>query len=502
MNAPATRQARYLTRTAVAAGLVIAAGLAGCRSTPGTARMRAENAAFDLAELQARAPVIEGAITLADALDLAMTHNIDVWIAAEQCRFQEELADHVTLKMLPSILASGGQDERNHYDASASESLETGRESLEPSLSSERRVATFDVTAVWNLLDFGMSYLRARQQADRVAMAAQRERRVKQNLAWQVTQTYMEAVTARESAQQAVELNEYIEANLERIRKEVEDRVIAQIDGLKQETMLLGQQQDLRRYERAFVKAKANLAQLVGLPPGTSFTLAPLDLRVPEEVVVYDVEQLEREALMQRPELFEKDLEQAISRDEVHLALAQMFPSPVGTLRLDYSSNRYLAYREWYTVGARASWDLLSLPQQVRRREALKIQTGLIQKQRMALAIAVLTQLHLALIDHAEAQETYAFAKVLAEKTGLLLEAVRSQADSGKSHEGELLSTQMRYLKARARYLSAGAALITSEARIANTVGRDMALMRPSEGDLASSCRAGNAGLDGDVASE
>lgn len=55
---------------------------------------------------------------------------------------------------------------RNNDLASSSRSVLTGRQSLEPSTSQDRRRATADLTASWNVLDFGVSYYQAQQQAD------------------------------------------------------------------------------------------------------------------------------------------------------------------------------------------------------------------------------------------------------------------------------------------------------------------------------------------------
>ncbi|HNQ24399.1 MAG TPA: TolC family protein [Phycisphaerae bacterium] len=471
----ASQPTSWPRRTCGTAALLIVVVTTGtaCRPRPGLDQMRRMNAVLDMEVCHARAPVPDTPLSLDDALAYAAQYNIEAWLAAQESRLQHELATQATLKMLPSLLAGAAYRERNRYDASSSQSFATGEESLEPSFSTEKRGRTFDVSATWNLLDFGLSYLRARQQTDREWIARQRERRVQQDLAFQVTRAYWQTVTAAESAGQAEEISAQVAARLARVRQEMEDKVISPVDGLGKETALLQQQDELRRYQRDYLKARTELAKLMGLPPGTPVVLASLDLDASVEARPYDVEALEWTALRRRPELFEKDLEHAISRDEAHVALAQMLPSPAALFQYNYDSNRFLVFNDWNTVGIRASWDLLAIPHQLQQRRATKLQAELTVTRRVALAVAILAQLHLALIDYQEAMAQCAINQTIADRHRLLLEAVRTQAEEGKSHEGEVVDQQVKCLRARARYLSARADLMTAEARLLNTIGLD-----------------------------
>ena len=81
-------------------------------------------------------------------------------------------------ELLPSLTASAGYVARSRQRASSSESIVTGQQSLEPSVSEERVNQTYDITFGWNLLDFGMSWLRAQEQASEVLIAEEQRRKV------------------------------------------------------------------------------------------------------------------------------------------------------------------------------------------------------------------------------------------------------------------------------------------------------------------------------------
>jgi len=217
-------------------------------------------------------------VTLRSALECALDHNIEVWIAEQERQFQHELATQSILKLLPSMLAGAESSWRSELDAASSESLRREKQSLEPSYSSEQTSRTWDISTTWSLLDFGISYFRARQQADREWIAGERARRVRQDLALQVTRAYWQAVTARESAREAERVGAEVEARIALSSAEIAEQAISQIDGLRNETRLLEQQEELRRYLRTYRVALTELATLMGLPPGTAVALAEIDL--------------------------------------------------------------------------------------------------------------------------------------------------------------------------------------------------------------------------------
>ncbi len=450
--------------------------IGGCRSQgePQWQQTRDRHAAADMQEYHDRAPKIEVPLTLRAAIDYAQSYNIDVWIAAHEREYQRELTSHAKLMLLPGLIANAEVSKRSTHDASSSQSLTTGEESLELSFSSEKQSGTFDISAMWNLLDFGIAFSRIRQQKNREFIALQRERRLRQNLSLQVTQTYWRAISTRDVTRRAERVVRTISQIIESLHSEIAEKAISRIDALKRETALLIQREELCRYRRGFLKAKTELAKLIGLAPGTEFTLAEVDLDSTLSPQTFDAGELEWEALRRRPELFEKDFEQAISRDEGRIALAKMFPSLAVFWRYDTDTNRFLAFNQWYTVGLRASWNLLAIPQQLKQHDAIQVQTRMIATRRTAAAVAILAQLHMTLIDYEDAIMRYRIKKEISDKHTELLEAIASTVEEGKSHQGELLDYKIKQLRSRAKYLSAHSNLKTAVARLMNTIGQQI----------------------------
>ena len=117
----------------------------------------------------------------------------------------------------------------------------------------------------------------------------------------------------------------------------------------------------------------AELGRLMGLTPGTKFELARIEVPFLEEYDKYDTKVLGEEAILGRPELYQEDMEEHISQDGVRLAITKMLPSPALILRHDWDNNPHLYANYWYTLGLKATWQLLSIPEHISAWKAEKL---------------------------------------------------------------------------------------------------------------------------------
>ena len=125
-------------------------------------------------------------------------------------------ADLANLDKLPRLVANAGFSNRDNFSGSRSSALidstSVGEQSLVPSTSSERDVIDSDLTLSWDVLDFGLSYVRAKQAADGVLIANERKRRVANRIIEDVRTAYWRAV----SAERLVDKLSKLESDIER----------------------------------------------------------------------------------------------------------------------------------------------------------------------------------------------------------------------------------------------------------------------------------------------
>lgn len=445
----------------------------GCRKP--TDQLRQEHAAEELQTWSQRPAKLDGPLTLERAIQLALEHNLGYRISLLQHEIANEARTSAMLGMLPSLDARFQYSHRDKLRIAASKSADTGRLSLEPSYASERDESTFNLELVWGVLDFGISFFRARQEADKALIAEQAARRTRQNLALEVAGAYYRSLVADRAVQATQTLVGKLKSRQAVIQRLVEKKALSPLDGLVAEEEVAMLQIRLQAFQLDLRRAKLQLATLTGLATDAEFTLAGVDFATPPDRQELDVEQLEKEALAQRPELFQDDLRQRISADQVYLQVAALLPSPAGFLGLNTDSNRFLRNKHWVSAGIRASWNLLSLPRRAMDVRRARKTRDLAAQRRLAVAVGVLTQTHLAVLQYEDARTQYELARNLASVRDRKLSETLKSRKQGQLDESKVLEAQVKAFLARIRLMNAHAATKMAEARIANTVGRDPA---------------------------
>ncbi|NDV24537.1 TolC family protein [Desulfovibrio sp. JC022] len=418
-------------------------------------------------------PTLSGTLSLDDAIAYAMTHNLDAAVSKEEENVQREMETAAMLRMLPSLIANAERSWKSQHVPSKSVNYSTGEESLAPSISSELETSTESVELSWDLLDLAVNVNRWRQAGDRVQMRKLQMQRVKQNLALDVTGAYLRAVVAKEAAKQAETVMKYALERQEIIEKQMEMNHIPKVDGLQSSIDIAELMIRLTRYSDEYKAAKTELARLMGLSPSTPFELKGVDfLAIPGPIRI-DSEDLDREALLNRPELFELDLEEKISAKEAEISIMRMFPALTPFARYQHDDNKYLTRHDWFVSGLRLSWDLLSIPQSSADHSSALARSKLIQKRRMNMAMAVLTQLRLATIEYdnylRQVEQAYELENLREE----LAREVHLQVENGRLKESTLLNADQLFIVAHRARLTAYARLMTARQRILNSLGRD-----------------------------
>ena len=226
----ATREtrARRALRPSLIAISVAALWLSGCavHPTPFTDAERVQNAHAERTAMFADQPPLAGPVTLEEAMARAIRYNLDHRLKMMEEALAQKQLDVANFDMLPRLTAAAGYTHRDHPLASESISLQTHQVSLEPSYSTDQNDRTADLTFSWNVLDFGVSYFEAKEQADRVLVVEQRRRKVVQLMMQQVREAYWEAVGAQR-------LENRIAPLLAQARQALEDSRRSQSEGLR-----------------------------------------------------------------------------------------------------------------------------------------------------------------------------------------------------------------------------------------------------------------------------
>jgi outer membrane protein TolC len=436
----AAPERQRLVRTPLALAVAATVLLSGCaiHPKPFSAAERESLAATERADLFNQQEPVQGPITLEEALARAIRYNLD----HRQRMMEEALAqrqlDLSNFDLLPKLTAAAGYTGRNNELASRSVLLEDPtKTTVPPSYSSDKHMHTADLAFSWNLLDFGVSYYDAKEQADRVLVLQQRRRKVVQLLMQQVRESYWQVAGAQRIRDRIDPLLAQAKAALDDSTNAQKAELASPLDSLNYQHEMLDIMRQLEAVRDQLDEAKPRLASLMNLDPGKDFTLAP---PAAFDAPHFDMPMAEMEttALERRPELLEANYNERISVNETHKAMAKLLPGIELEVGAHYDSNSFLAYNEWRDAGLRVSWNLLNVLNIKNIRGAADAQHEVARTQRMALSMAVLTQVHVARADLASKRRQFDLLKQMNDVDQQIAEHTRNAANAkavGKLNE-------------------------------------------------------------------
>lgn len=492
MNLPRNRQ---LNRIALLTSMLILAGCSSLKPTPLEDKAVRDRAAADRVTMFDQQEPIAAPIGLNEAIARALKYNLDLRLKKMETAVNEQLHEVSKYDMLPNVVVGAGYANRDNYAGGESRQLywpqgsrpnEAGARSGAFSTSADTFRRLNSVEFSWNVLDFGVSYYRAKQRADEYLVAEERKRRVIQTTVHDVRYAFWRALAAQRLAGEAESVMKQAEQAIE------QSRAAEQRGALPVQTALAYQRSlvdavallNTRRQELDF--AKAELAALMSAPT-TAFTLKdeaePVLQPLPSNLSI-----LEDTALMNRPELREEDLRRRISANETRRQLMQAFPNLTLGIGRQYDSNSLLYNNSWVEDSARVSWSLLRLLAAPQVKKAGERQLDADDARRQALSMAIMTQTRIAALRYGLARSDLDLAQKSLDVDARVAQVARSGVSSKAETELELVRASARAAVSKYQRAIAYANAAAAFARIQHSLGQDFDfgdLEKASVGQLA-----------------
>ena len=448
--------------------------ISGCAVTSqpierGVSEQRAQS---DLQAMFADQETLSAPLTLHEAMARAVKYNIEARLKVMEEAMAQRQVDLATFDMLPRMALSAGYAGRSNISASSSQSIETGTQSLEPSTSQDRDRGVADLTMVWNVLDFGVSYVSAKQQGDQRLIVQERRRKVVHTIVQDVRSAYWRAVAADRLLTQIDSLMARVTQARENSQRLSEQRIGDPIQALSYQRALIEATRQLEEQRRALSLAKTELATLINLPLGTSVELAPEEgYQIPELNI--ELDRLEQEALASRPELREQDYQARISAAETRKAMLRLLPGLEFSAGGHYDSNSFLVNQSWADYGVKVTWNLFNVLSAPAAIELAKAGQEVVDARRQAMSMVILAQLHVANANFREAQRQFQTSQQLAGLDGQIVEQLRNRYQAQGIGELELIQGELNTLQAELRRDLAYAELRNSYGQLFASVGLD-----------------------------
>lgn len=450
--------------------------LAGCAVSPEpfTPDELAQKAKLDRADMFKGGEPLKGPLTLSEALARALKYNLD----SRAKMMDEALALGQTevdrWDLLPKVVANAGYNGRSKANASRSRDLYTQATSTSnPTYSADRDAITADLGLSWNVLDFGISYFNAHENADRALIATERRRKAIHTLATDVRFAFWRAATHQELRDDVARAVTEAKMALERSRDVERENLKAPVDSLRYQKSLLETMRQLTHIEQELSTARFELASLINLPPGSDMVLSvPETLNIP--VWNIPTERMEEQAFLDNADLREQGYQARIAVNETRKAILKLFPGITFSGSGNYDHNSFLVHNQWYEAGAKLSWNLMNLASGYDSISFANTNEEVVKARRLALRMTVLAQVHVAEQQYRNAINQFNQSDDLWKVDRRLLELAEAKSANNAQGILEKVANQASAIASQLRRYQNFSMVEQAYSRMQATMGQDL----------------------------
>lgn len=450
--------------------------LAGCSLTPEPISLAEHEArvANDITKLYVDQEKISEPITMYEAMARALKYNMDNRLKIMEEVLASQQLSVAKMGLLPDLTVNAGYAGRNKPDASRSANLDTDQRGASYSYSDDEHGRTADLGLSWNVLDFGLSYIRAKQIGDRFMITKERRRKVVHNIVQDVRSAYWNALSAQRLLKKIEPFQAKIDRALKRSKEISDARLRPALETLQYRRNLLETLQQLKVLRSQLMASKTQLATLMNVAPGTDFELKDNDevFSIPE--VKVGLKELEQTALINRPELREEAYQSRISAQDVTRAMIGMIPGLSLNYKLNYDSNSFNKSQNWADWGVSISYNLLEKftegPAAIQEAED---QLKVVETRRLALSMAVLSQLHISYANFQQMKDEFTTSVDLHDVNRGILRETKNVSDTQTEGDLRLIEAELNSLIAEVRRDVSYADMLNAAGRIFVSVGAD-----------------------------
>ena len=416
---------------------------------------------------------LSGPLNLEEAMARALKYNLD-----RRSRMMEEALAMGQMNvskfdMLPKIMAQAGYATRDrarftHSSSFPSEEPNTGSSAT----TSERNHSTYDLGLTWSLLDVGLGYYGAKQQADRFLIAGEKRRKAMHLLMQDVRTAYWRAASAQLLKADVQKTIALAEEAMNDSRKASGERVRNPLEPLRYQRQLLENLRLLENINQELSSALVDLAALINAPVGQGIQIATTDLKnIDDQVTQVAVDKLEEVALQNNPELREQHYNGRIAREETRRTMLRMFPNLSFNYGGKYDTDRYLLSNNWNEAGVQLSFNLMNLVTAGTQMKLAEAGVALADQRRMATQAAVLTQVHLSRLQVINARSQFDRADAIYDIDSKIAQVMRNRQLVQVQSKLDVVSTETASILSLLRRYQALAQVQVAENRMLATLG-------------------------------
>jgi multidrug efflux system outer membrane protein len=327
-----------------------------------------------------------------EALARGVKNNLDYRLKLVNIAVQAGQLEVAVFTMFPSLnVTSKLYTRSNEYQVAGitAEGVSTGLSSSTP-----RTLLTAREAMSWNILDFGMGYVKAKQQSNRVLFAQEETRRQSQQLAQDVLVAYWIAYSAQELLDETRELQRLLKTSKVMLDRAVRDQTVPKENLLNYQASILDGDRKLIQLQYKYDKAMLDLKHLLFLPVDQKIILAapPRALFKAHDLSMLNLYKMDAVTLVNHPELRGQNYQERIAEYGVSTVILQALPGLTLDYGKNYDSNKFLLNNRWIDKSVDVAWNLLNVASLPANYKTAKAQIQYEKIKSMAMTMAALTE--------------------------------------------------------------------------------------------------------------
>lgn len=436
---------------------LVASVVSGCGVAPKPISIEevAEFALTDIDKIYKSQENLPKVLTLSDAMARALKYNLDNRVKLMEQTLASKSIDMAEHDMWPMLGVSAGYLDRSNVDASQSRNIYTDQLNFTHSTSQERSRANADIRFTWNILDFGVSYLQARQNAEKYLISQKTREKVMLKLLQQVRSAYWRAVVMQKMSKDVDAILTKVNASLADLKTVREKQLYTPLFALNDIRALVETKKQLEEMKESIIIANVELATLINVPSSTVLTLeAPENFdAVPK--VPGNINEMELTALLNSSEYTSEIHNVHIEQMETHKALLRLLPGIEFSYAGNYASNSFLFNNLWGEAGVRLAGDLLKLLTVPDTLEYGEISHNLAISRRLAVNTAVVAGVHLAWQNYSNAVNRLEQSKYLTQIDNEIATLTRNAQENRSGSEVEAIQNEFKAFGSQMSHLLA-----------------------------------------------
>lgn len=292
--------------------------------------------------------------------------------------------------MLPQAAISAGFQGRNNFNGIISSPDGT----LVDSGSQENSNQFGDLALTWNILDFGVSYYKTKQNLNTKKALKEIQRKSIQQLSQDI-----EAAFWYTAMQQHFDhtLKSEVSAANEVLHVKEDSHTNASTSELEALIEMQKLVTQLQQFSHKLDSSRTRLSQYLGVQPGLPFHLATnfsQKILQPEEIKV-EHRVLLHKAFTHHPEIKKSFYENKNSEHELKKAWLRFFPGIEFNLGYQHLNENSLEHKQWADWGSQISWNLIELIKSPSRIRIIEDTKQIKELEAMALSLTIAAKLYI-----------------------------------------------------------------------------------------------------------